>query len=184
MIEIRRRHDEPDAASSHEARAVVEWRPVELEHLRVSRTVRSPLVKIEDTLHVSPDFVLRLAYGNEVGPDDAVVGLTLHPLLPWLRVPVHVESFTPRADHHDAVISIRWRAARFARAFPTMEGDFFLHPGGHDESELALEASYRPPLGFLGLVLDRLVGRWIAGLTARTFLDRIGDYLEASVQTR
>lgn len=169
---------ESTPAKEPERRATVEWRPVELERLRVSRFIARSLADVERVLRVSPERALQLAYGKAVDTTGAVISLSPYPSLPWLQVPVRVESSTPVGEHHGAVISVRWTATRMTHLFPIMEADLSVDPDGSDGCKLVLDGRYRPPLGLLGLILDRLVGRWIASTTARSFLDRLGDCLE------
>lgn len=170
----------PESTSAKESkgRATVEWRHVELERLRVSRFIARSLADVERVLRVSPERALQLTYGEAVDPNGAVISLSPYPSLPWLRVPVRVESSTPVGKNHGVVISLRWIAIRMSHLFPIMDADLSVHPEGSDECKLVLEGRYRPPFGLLGLILDRLVGRWIASTTARSFLDRLGDCLE------
>jgi hypothetical protein len=169
---------ESTPAGEPQRRATVEWRPVERERLRVSRCVARSFADVERILRVSPERALQLAYGKAVDPNGAVISLSPYPSLPRLRVPVRVESSTPVGEHHGAVISIRWTATRMTHLFPVMEADLSIHPNGSEECKLILDGQYRPPLGLLGLILDRLVGRWVASTTARSFLDRLGNCIE------
>jgi hypothetical protein len=159
-------------------RASVEWLPADLERLRVTRALERPLADVNETLRVRPEQVLQLAYGQDGQPNGAVISLSLHPSIPWLRVPVRVQCFTPAGDHHGAVISIRWSAERGTRIFPTMDADLAVLQSGPGASELVLEGRYRPPLGLVGLIVDRIIGRWVASATAKTFLDRLADCIE------
>jgi hypothetical protein len=160
-------------------RATIVWLPAERARLRATRAVRRPFEVIEKRLRVEPERVVQLAYGDFAYENKGVIPLALHPSLSWLRVPVRVESFTPVDPHRGTVISIRWTPMRAARLLPTLEADLEVRPGEHGTSELELEGRYRPPLGLAGLVLDRLVGRFVAGSTAKTFLDRVADCIEA-----
>ena len=161
------------------ARATVEWLPAELERIRVTRVVHQPLEAVEQRLRVEPDKVVQRAYADFAEKGVGVIALGLHPSVSWLRVPVRVQSFTPVDPHRGAVISIRWTPTRLRRLVPTMEADLEVHPGEHGSSKLDLEGRYRPPLGLAGLVLDRLIGRFVASSTAKTFLDLVADGIEA-----
>jgi hypothetical protein len=162
-------------------RATVEWRPVELERLCVTRIVGRSYAAVEERLRVRPEQVLRAAYGEEFTPGDAVISIAPHPRLSWLRMRVRVESFTRVGEHH-GVISIRWTPTRMVHLLPTMEADLSIHAGANEETELVLDGKYRPPLGLLGLVIDRVIGRWVASFTAATFVDRLADSIEHTAQ--
>jgi len=167
-----------EGSEARRQRATIEWLPAELARLRATRAVRRPFEVVEKRLRIEPDRVVQLAYGDLANKDEGVIPLALHPSLSWLRVPVRVESFTPIDPHRGTVISIRWTPTRAAGLLPTLEADLEVRPGVHGSSELELEGRYRPPLGLAGLVFDRLVGRFVAASTARTFLDRVADCIE------
>jgi hypothetical protein len=164
-------------ASGPPRRANVEWRPLEFAGLRVTRVVGRPYAAIERDLRIRPEQALRIAYGQGGGATEATISLADHPSLSWLRVPVRVASFTPSGDHH-GFISIRWTPTRLMHVLPTMDADVSAIPHTSDECELVLDGKYRPPLGFVGFLVDRLFGRWVASRTAATFVDRLAEGLE------
>jgi hypothetical protein len=169
-----------DELKARGQRATVEWLPPELERVRVTRVVQRPFGEVERSLRVRPDHVVQLAYGDLADEHDGMISLALHPSAPWLRVRVRVQSFTPIDPLRGVVISIRWTPTRLNRLLPTMEADLKVRSAERGSSELELEGHYRPPLGVVGLVIDRVVGRFVASATAKTFLDLIGDCLEKS----
>lgn len=171
---------ETKAPLANKPGAVAEWQPAELERIRVRRVVNLAFAETTRLLRVRPDELLRLAYGNEVSPTGTVISFVPHPRAPWLRLPVRAECSTPAPDARGVMISIRWEATRFARFFPVMETDLSVHPRPGNESELVLDGRYRPPLGLAGLLLDRLVGRWVASNAARSFVNRVATCLEES----
>jgi hypothetical protein len=140
--------------------------------------VHRPHIEVDELLHVRPESVIQLAYGAQVYSTSAVIKLAAHPALPWLRVPVRVQSLTSPQMNPAAKISLRWEPTHGARLLPTMEADLIVHSHGEGASELLLEARYHPPFGLVGLVLDRLVGRFVAASTARTFLELVASRIE------
>jgi hypothetical protein len=74
-------------------------------------------------------------------------------------------------------LPIRWRAASDAGIFPTLEGDLEVAALG-SRTQLALSATYEPPLGLIGKVADRAVLHRVAEVTVQDFLVRIGARLE------
>jgi hypothetical protein len=158
-------------------RTTVEWRPLDVERLHVTRVIDRPYAAVERDLRIQPEQVLRAAYGQDGSATEAVISLGVHPSLAWLRVPVRVESFSPTAGHH-GFISIRWTPTRMTRVLPTMDADVSAVPQTTDACELVVDGRYRPPLGFVGFVIDRLLGRWVAARTVATFVERLAEGLE------
>jgi hypothetical protein len=158
--------------------ASVEWGPVEFAHFEVTCPVPLPLTAVQEFLRIHPEQVLHLAYDELSTGVDQVIYLTVHPALSGIGLPVRVESSTPMGSHHPgAVIAIRWTPTRYGRVVPTMEADLAVVPAGPEASTLVLHCQYRPPLGLAGLVLDRLLGRFVAATTTTTFIVRLADAL-------
>lgn len=74
-----------------------------------------------------------------------------------------------------AVLPLRWQAAGAGGGlFPVMDADLMLVPYQESGTLIALTGAYRPPLGPVGVALDRMVLRRVAGATVRRFVSRIG----------
>lgn len=73
---------------------------------------------------------------------------------------------------------IRWRAASEAGIFPTLDGELEVAELGPGRTQLALSASYEPPLGLIGKLADRALLHRVAEVTVHDFLVRIGERLE------
>jgi hypothetical protein len=78
-------------------------------------------------------------------------------------------------------IPLRWRAARHPALFPTVEGRLVVHDAGRDTLEVRLEGTYRPPLGWLGALLDRLFGRRVATGSLGQYLHAVATRLAAKL---
>jgi hypothetical protein len=78
--------------------------------------------------------------------------------------------------HHDDtwLVPIEWRAASFARLFPTFDGHLRIHG-----NRIQLDGQYTPPGGSIGYVLDRALLHIIAQGTARWFVQKVVSVLEA-----
>lgn len=154
----------------------VDWQPVREERLRVSRIVRRPISEVERILRVGPAELIHLAYGENTAANAAVVPLQLSSRIRWLIVPVRVEYWTPQTPN-TGTVTISWKAARFAGLFPEMEAHLQTQPDG-EWSVLVLDGRYRPPFGLVGLLTDRVLGRFIACATAQQFIERLAQCLE------
>ena len=73
-----------------------------------------------------------------------------------------------------AGIAIRWEATGPGSGlFPALDADIVLVPATHQTTLLSLAGVYRPPLGPLGVALDRAALHGVAAATIRSFLGRV-----------
>jgi hypothetical protein len=80
-----------------------------------------------------------------------------------------------RSGQKSGDIQIGWRSASLAPLFPVFAGHLTLTP-----TELRLEGYYAPPAGDLGAILDRAFLNIAARGTARWFLGRATEVIEAA----
>ena len=108
-------------------------------------------------------------YLMRVGPAGAVPGTSR-----LVRV-----RFTEPSRHDGTMnVGLRWEAVGVTgRLFPALDADIRL-TDDDDGVRVTLTGSYRPPLGVLGVELDRLVLRTVATATIRALLARLAAYLE------
>ena len=155
------------------ATAVAEWSPVANARLHVSRPVNPPSADVERMLRIQPERLLQLAYNVEaVAATGVNIGLSPVKSQRWLRIPAHVEFWTPPSHQSNAIISLRWQAVHLSRYFPVLEADLAVRPGTNT-AQVELNGTYRPPLGIVGLIFDHLVGKRIATVAAIGFIDAI-----------
>jgi hypothetical protein len=82
----------------------------------------------------------------------------------------------PFMSRRGAVLPVRWRATGAEALFPSLDGELSIEsadPG----TRLHLRATYRPPLGAVGGLMDRLVLARLARSTAANWVDGIADWL-------
>jgi hypothetical protein len=73
-----------------------------------------------------------------------------------------------------AGLAIRWEASGpVGGLFPALDADITLVPAANQTTLLALAGVYRPPLGPLGIALDRAALHRVAAATIRSFLGRL-----------
>jgi hypothetical protein len=87
----------------------------------------------------------------------------------------------PKITHWGLGIPITWRATGAGLLFPRLSGDIEISRRSVDRSTMRLQASYDPPFGWIGDVLDRLLLERIAFLTVTDWLDRVGVSLESGL---
>jgi hypothetical protein len=97
-----------------------------------------------------------------------------------VRVPVAME-VAQRPARFESAISIR--AASNEGYFPTFEGTLSVTPVA-THSELWLQGTYQPPLGFIGALLDRTVLRNAARRSLQAFLQRIAEDITGDERER
>jgi hypothetical protein len=89
-------------------------------------------------------------------------------------VQVHFRDLLTRED--SAVLTLRWETiGPGGGLFPTLDADITLTPAGEQATLLTLAGAYRPPLGAVGVGLDRAILHRVATATTRTFMNRIAD---------
>ncbi len=91
---------------------------------------------------------------------------------------LRVELGSTRIREGEARTPVYWEAEAQPRLFPTLRGELVTAPGARDNTKLTLTGEYRPPLGLVGRLLDRVIGFRIAQDTLRHFLDDVGRQLE------
>lgn len=80
------------------------------------------------------------------------------------------------------VIPIAWAPTAARSVLPSLEGDLEVSPLGEDRTQLAISASYRPPMGWVGALSDRALMRRVAEATVKDFLDHVAEGVEANLQ--
>lgn len=80
------------------------------------------------------------------------------------------------------VYPIHWTAQGAGLLFPELNADLILSKAGPDTTVLNLKATYQPPLGVLGRLVDRaLLGR-VAEATVVDWMDRLSDALSSDAR--
>lgn len=83
----------------------------------------------------------------------------------------------PIMHRRGAVVPIRWRAAGAESLFPRLEGELAVEGDGGSTSILHLQANYKPPLGSIGSIMDRLILTRVARATVTDWVDRIAEWV-------
>ncbi len=75
------------------------------------------------------------------------------------------------------VYPISWTAVGAQGLFPKLTGELVLSHVGPEQTKLSLEATYEPPLGPLGKVVDRVVLGRFAESTVKNWVDQLAEAL-------
>jgi hypothetical protein len=87
---------------------------------------------------------------------------------------VQVRFLDPAWSERRMSIGFRWEAAGGAAAlFPILDADLVLSPASPRTCTLACSGVYRPPLGRVGAVVDRVVMSHVAAATIRGLLEHL-----------
>lgn len=106
------------------------------------------------------------------------------------RIPIykHVHLEIGRADdvagRDRIMLPVAWEAVGGPPLFPRMEGTLHLDPDGPDSTRLTLNASYDPPMGALGALIDRALMHRLAKSTMDDFVGRLAKSLTDELQRR
>lgn len=89
----------------------------------------------------------------------------------------------PAGRTRTTFIKLRWKAARAAALFPSMEAEVIIYPLSRDETQIELHGRYAPPLGAVGSALDTLIGHRIADASVHRFVTDVASLLRGELTT-
>jgi hypothetical protein len=78
---------------------------------------------------------------------------------------------------HGVAVHVEWQAFRHPELYPTLSGALRLERAGPDRCRLILDATYRPPAGRVGAVLDQTLMHHVAEASLRDFVARLVNHL-------
>jgi hypothetical protein len=90
----------------------------------------------------------------------------------------------PQRIGDTCMIPMSWRPTSEQALLPSLEGDLEISTLTDDTCQLAISASYRPPLGWAGALSDRALMRRVAELTVKDFLDRVATGVATMITAR
>lgn len=96
---------------------------------------------------------------------------------PRLRKQMEVELGDPVRMGTTMLIPMRWQAASLAPLFPVLEADVSVVALGPHRSQVSVDGRYKPPLGAVGRMADRILLHRVAEATVGDFLDRVAREL-------
>lgn len=89
---------------------------------------------------------------------------------------VEVEFQEPVTRADSGLVALRWEAiGPGGKLFPALDATLTMAPHAEGATSLKLDGVYRPPLGPLGVQLDRLALQKVASATVLEFLRTIGN---------
>jgi hypothetical protein len=79
----------------------------------------------------------------------------------------------PNRLEHVTALPVSWRATGPERLFPQLDADLEIAALGAGRTQLSISASYRPPMGAVGKVLDKALLHRVAEATVKDFVDGV-----------
>ena len=87
----------------------------------------------------------------------------------------------PKITSSGLAVPLTWRATGAGLIFPRLTGEIEISRRSVDKSRMRIRASYDPPFGWIGDVLDRLLLERIARITVADWLERVAASLESGL---
>ena len=81
----------------------------------------------------------------------------------------------PNRLAHVTALPVSWRATGRERLFPQLDADLEIAALGAERTQLSISASYRPPMGPVGRMLDKALLHRVAEATVKDFVDGIAE---------
>lgn len=111
----------------------------------------------------------------------ARVGIQIGRLPIYKHVQLEVGQ-SPTQQGESLLLPVSWKVVGGPALFPRMEGILHVQPADVNETLLTLSATYDPPLGKLGEMLDRALMHRVADATIRDFVERLAVQLTAELE--
>ncbi|MGH2555058.1 MAG: hypothetical protein ACRDHO_05005 [Actinomycetota bacterium] len=124
-----------------------------------------------------PDWVPGLAMAAEAHGRRLLTEVGFGPEGRRLEKQVEIEVGEPIRFPTKTVLPMTWRPTNAEALFPFFESDIEVGALGPGCTQLSVSARYRPPLGALGRMIDRVLMHRVAEATVKDFLDRAGEAL-------
>lgn len=108
----------------------------------------------------------------------AEVGIGIGPAGRGLRKRVQVALGPVVRQPSRTTLAMTWVPTGAGAVFPVLEAELEVGALGAGRTQLALNASYRPPLGTVGHAIDRALLHRVAEATVKDFLDQTGQAIQ------
>ncbi len=114
----------------------------------------------------------------------AKVGVKLAGIPVYKHVRLHVGA-APELLHDDRImLPVSWETTGGPPVFPKMEGTLHVEPAGDGVTRITLNATYDPPLGRLGELIDRGLMHRLATMTMADFVTRLARAVSEELDAR
>lgn len=103
----------------------------------------------------------------------ARIGVNIGRVSIYKQVRLEVGASTATLRSESVMLPVSWVALGGPPVFPKMEGTLHVEPDGAGGCKLTLNARYDPPMGKLGVLIDRALMHRIAQATMGDFVERL-----------
>lgn len=169
------------SSAGHPARAAKAHGPYAVRmFVRYYLEVPRPFEEVEAALLASPEmWVPRLARAADDRAEVLMAELGIGPQDGPLRKRAEISIGQPVQSATRTLLPMSWEATGPRALFPQFDADLEVAPLGPGLTQLSISARYRPPLGALGRVIDRVLLHRVAEAAVKNFLDRVGERVRA-----
>ncbi len=155
----------------------------DLRELRCYEYVPIPYLKVREALSKDAGGIFQRATSTATSRAQTLVA-SLHVNIGVLEVGTNVVIQLAAVQEENSGVGdpmlrleLKWKAARGAGLFPSMDAILSVYPLSANETQLDLHGRYRPPLGILGNALDALVGYRVAEASVLRFVQEVAARL-------
>ncbi|HIE22300.1 MAG TPA: hypothetical protein EYP73_06860 [Acidimicrobiia bacterium] len=99
---------------------------------------------------------------------------------PWVEgfaKEVEMEIGTAEIHRTGIAYPMKWTATGAEVLFPQLNADLLLAHVGQDMTRISVQGTYKPPLGVVGRIADRVILGRFAEATIRNWVDRLAEAL-------
>jgi hypothetical protein len=142
-----------------------------------------PARQVEQAMLDAPaDWLSMVAGEAQRRGDHLLTEMGVGPLGPRLGRRVTVQVGQPVRFPSMISLPLTWEPVGLEGVLPRLEANLELGSLGKDQTQLAISARYRPPLGVLGRTVDRVLLHRVAEATLKDFLDRVGAAITSQAE--
>jgi hypothetical protein len=151
--------------------------------VRVYEYVNRPYEQVSDVLRLDAVGVFQRATASATARARAIVSTiraNVGPLELGADVVVRVTSVEEARDTPYGPrtrLRLAWEASQRPELFPTMGATLDVYALGPSETQVDFRGEYCPPLGVVGAVFDAVIGRRVAEVAVRRFVEDIVERL-------
>jgi hypothetical protein len=157
--------------------------------LRCYEYVNRPYERVRDLLYARGAEVFQRATSSATARADSLLS-TLRVSAGGFEVGVDVRIHVRGARDEEWMpglspvtrINLAWEAAKATSLFPSMEAQLSFWPLYASETQLEINGSYRPPLGFVGNAVDAMIGHRVAEAAVHRFLEDVVEHLKRELR--
>ena len=143
-----------------------------------------PVAQVEQALVGSPAEWLSAVAGEAQARGDGLLGeVGVGSLGARLRRQVRISLGEPERFPSMTSLPLTWEPVGLEGLLPRLDAHLELGMLGGDQTQLAISARYRPPLGVVGQAIDRILLHRVAEATVKDFLDRVGQAITSQART-